>query len=100
VGLRRHLIALLLAAVFCAGLVMPPATRAERPTVPLVLIHGQGTGPELTWRHMVPWLQERGYVTGRTLFALDLTGTGAMPPSSGSLPMPPSLRANCAAFRR
>jgi pimeloyl-ACP methyl ester carboxylesterase len=42
----------------------------------VVLVHGQGGGPELTWKTVIARLQAKGYQPGATLFAVDLSQTG------------------------
>ncbi len=72
----RRWLALLVHVVVISALVLPVATRAEHSRVPVVLIHGQGVGPEITWETLQERFEQHGYRMGETLFALDLTQTG------------------------
>ncbi|HWI62723.1 MAG TPA: alpha/beta fold hydrolase [Symbiobacteriaceae bacterium] len=74
----RRILAVLLWLVLVVGLMTPVLTLAETPPVPVVLIHGQGGSPDLTWRTAIAHLQERGYRLGETLFAVDLSETKAL----------------------
>lgn len=68
---RRSLIWVLL-LMLVVGLIAPAATRAEMPLIPVILVHGQGGTPEFTWKDAVPYLEERGYQVGVSLFPVDL----------------------------
>ena len=71
---RRFLILLLGVAMLCA-LLVPVATRAEQPRVPLMLVHGHGVTPDITWETAATWLEAKGYQEGVTLFVVDLSKT-------------------------
>ncbi|HYF95239.1 MAG TPA: alpha/beta fold hydrolase [Symbiobacteriaceae bacterium] len=74
----RRLLAMLLWLVLGIGLMTPVSSRAEPPLVPVVLIHGQGGSPDLTWKTAIAYLQGRGYELGQTLFPVDLSETRAL----------------------
>lgn len=73
----RRSLAVLLGLLLGIGLMTPVSTRAQTPLVPVVLIHGQGGSPDLTWTTAIAYLQTRGYRLGETLFAVDLSETKA-----------------------
>jgi pimeloyl-ACP methyl ester carboxylesterase len=75
--MHRRSLAFFLWLVLGLSFVAPAATRAESPPVPVVLIHGQGGGPDLTWKPAIAYLEQMGYRRGETLFALDLSDTKA-----------------------
>lgn len=70
--MRHRLLVLLLLAVLMAGLVSPSRGSAAAPRIPLVLIHGLAGSPETTWAWAMPWLTQKGYVQGTTVFAINL----------------------------
>lgn len=61
-----------------------PAAAAEptlpaKPTVPVVLLHGFGGSPEVTWGPTLPLFEAAGYRQGETLFVWQLpNGTGPL----------------------
>lgn len=74
--MARRYLSLLLFVLMAGGLFIPVSTRAAPPDVPLILIHGQGSSPEITWQTLIGRLEAMGYRLGENLFALDLTNTG------------------------
>lgn len=48
--------------------------RAGGPVVPVILVHGYGGSPDITWGAALPHFEKAGYVRGKTLFPVQLTG--------------------------
>lgn len=70
--MRRALTALLLLL-----LLIQPRAGAGPDRVPVLLIHGYGGSPETTWAPVIPLLEQAGYRSGQSLFAVRLQTGGA-----------------------
>jgi pimeloyl-ACP methyl ester carboxylesterase len=79
-GMNRRSLIWLVLLLMLVGLVTPMAIRAEAPPVPVVLIHGQGGSPDMTWKTAIAYLEQRGYTRGVTLFAVDLSAKNEREP--------------------
>jgi pimeloyl-ACP methyl ester carboxylesterase len=74
--MARRYLTMLLFVLMAGSLFIPVSSRAAPPDVPLILIHGHGASPEITWQTLIGRLEAVGYRLGENLFALDLTVTG------------------------
>jgi len=69
---RHRLLVFMLLTALMAGLATPSRGTAAAPRIPLVLIHGLAGSPETTWAWALPWLAQRGYVQGTSVFTINL----------------------------
>ncbi len=82
---RRGFLPVLLTMTLLLSLFVPMAARAEAPATPLLLIHGMLGSPSTTWAAAVPFFEQKGYVSGKTLFTVDLSVTGGEAEDTGIL---------------
>jgi pimeloyl-ACP methyl ester carboxylesterase len=82
---RRFTVVLALSLLWLNTALFARHTAAEVPPTPVVLIHGQGLGPDHTWKSLMLQLEARGYQRGVNLFPLDLIHTHGQDTPQGLL---------------